>query len=164
MDERKYPLCTYILQDEPNAYEKELQHLVRAHEHDLRLIRESRSSRSIDIERLMQASLADLGFDRGATASNHPGLFHAACDFEVDFFHPVRKIAIEVEKGRRFDLWRDMCKFVESPLIEHAVLLVPEERYDSSGERANTFQSTSDALQNLSRMLKMLKSLLIIGY
>lgn len=146
-----------------NPLERELLHALAEKAPALVEIREGRYTRSQDIEKCLQDKLGSLGFVRSATSEVVAGLFASHSDFEVDFFHPELRVAIEVEKGKHFNLWRNLVKFCESPLIEHGVLIVPAERHGAQGVEG-VFNNTLHSLRNIESLYRELRSLLCYGY
>lgn len=153
----------YAFADVANPLESEIYKVLSEKAAVLAEIREGRYTRSQDIEKCLQEQLNALGFVRSATSQSVAGLFALHSDFEIDFWHPTLKVAIEVEKGKHFNLWRNLVKFCESPLIEHGVLIVPAERQGSQGAEA-IFNNTLDSLRNVESLYRELKSLLCYGY
>lgn len=160
----KGPVHTYAYSEQANPLLQELLHIVATHAEELVTIRDGRYTRSQDVEKILRSALQALGFEHGVTSKQVPQLFAADSDFEMDFYHPALHIALEVEKGKHFNVWRDVCKFVESELVEHAVLLIPYEKYSSVGRRESVLLSTVDSLANINRLYRELKSFLLIGY
>jgi len=157
------PVARYAYSKRMNPLEKEILSVLAKHQEELAQIREGRYTRSQDIEKCLQDDLKNLGFVRSATAQQVAGLFAAHSDFEIDFYQPELKIAIEVEKGKHYNLWRNIVKFCESQLIEHAVLVVPYERCGTQGAEfvlANTLES----LKNVETLYDSVSSLLCFGY
>lgn len=160
----RYPAYNYVHQLETNPLQEELIRLVRAEEEKLYLLREGRFTKSQDVEKALSPHLATIGFSHSVTNQQVSTLFSPGSDFEIDFFHPGFRVALEVEKGKHFNVWRDVCKFVESTQIDHAVILIPLQKTNQQGESEKIFFNTLDALQNVSRLYQGLKSLLVIGY
>ncbi len=158
------PVHTYVFVEQANPLQQKLIEIVASEAEELVRIRDGRYTRSQDVERLLRPALLQLGFHHGVTSQQVPGLFAPDSDFEIDFYHPGWKVAVEVEKGKHFNVWRDVCKFVESELIEHAVLLIPYEKSGGKGRRDNLLVSTADSLSNIRRLYLALKSFLLIGY
>jgi len=158
------PVHTYVYLEQANPLQAKLLQIVAAQREDLQVIRDGRFTRSQDVERLLKPTLTELGFLHAVTSKEVPCLFATNSDFEMDFYHPHHHVALEVEKGKHFNAWRDVCKFIESPLVEHAVLLIPAEKVSKSGSRDNVFLSTIDSLSNASRIYLGLKSFFLIGY
>lgn len=158
------PVHTYVFMEQANPLQQELLKIVAAEAEQLVSIREGRYTRSQDVEKLLRCALVELGFQHAVTSRQIPQLFAADSDFEMDFYHPALQVALEVEKGKHFNVWRDVCKFVESELVEHAVLLIPYEKYGSTGRRESVLLSTADSLSNVHRLYFALKSFLLIGY
>lgn len=158
------PVHTYVFLEQANPLQSKLLQIVAAEAEALISIRDGRYTRSQDVEKLLKRALIELGFQHAVTSRHVPHLFAADSDFEMDFYHPVLRIALEVEKGKYFNVWRDVCKFVESELVEHAVLLIPYEKLSSEGQRESVLLSTVDSLSNVCRLYLTLKSFLLIGY
>jgi hypothetical protein len=116
------------------------------------------------VEKALLPELTAARFLHSVTNQQVEGLFGPNSDFEIDFFHPEDLIALEVEKGKHFNVWRDVCKFAESAQVVHAVLLIPYEKTNRQGETDKIYFSTLDGLQNITRLYRDLKSLLVIGY
>lgn len=164
MDESRYPSFVYVYGETANPLQDDLLCLVAGEASRLRELRDGRFTRSLDIEKLLLSNMQHLGFEHAVTERNSPGLFHGECDFEIDFFHPLYAIGVEVEKGKHFDLWRDVCKFSEATAIRHATLLIPYEKINSKGEREAVFNNTIDSLKNINRLFAGLESFFLIGY
>lgn len=160
----RYPAYAYVHAEAANPLQEELLSLVSAEIERLQTLRDGRFTRSQDIENLLQNQLKQMGFEHAVTNKIRPGLFAESSDFEVDFLHVELAIALEVEKGKHFNIWRDVCKFAESEQIRHATLLIPYEKTSSKGEVDNIFISTLDSLQNIKRLYAGLLSFLLIGY
>jgi hypothetical protein len=158
------PANTYVHLLEANPGSQQLLQVVQNHADALLRIRDGRFTRSQDVEKLLLADLVDLGYWHEVTNRQMPHLFMPESDFEIDFYHPEQQIALEIEKGKRFNVWRDVCKFVESPLVHHAVIILPYEKISPDGKRDNVFISTLDSLANVRRMYRKLKSFFLIGY
>ncbi|MDP3487392.1 MAG: hypothetical protein Q8S19_05595 [Bacillota bacterium] len=157
------PAFAYAYGSKPNPVEREIIAVLQSKTADLAIIREGRYTRSQDIEKILQQGLSDLGFIRSATVSHVAGLFAPRSDFEIDFFHPELKVAIEVEKGKHFNFWRNLVKFCESPLVEHGVLLVPYQRTGSKGSEF-IFPNMMDSLKNVEALYEKVSSVLCFGY
>lgn len=160
----KGPVHTYAYIEQANPLQQELLQIVADHAEELVTIRDGRYTRSQDVEKVLRPALLKLGFEHAVTSKQVPRLFAAESDFEIDFYQPALNIALEVEKGKHFNVWRDVCKFVESELVEHAVLLIPYEKYSSTGRLESVLLSTVDSLANIHRLYYVLKSFLLIGY
>ncbi len=158
------PVHTYVFMEQANPLQQELLQIVAAEAEELVAIRDGRYTRSQDVEKLLRSAFEGLGFQHAVTSKQIPQLFATDSDFEMDFFHSTLQIALEVEKGKHFNVWRDVCKFVESELVDHAVLLIPYEKYSSTGRRESVLLSTADSLSNVCRLYYSLKSFLLIGY
>ncbi len=158
------PVHTYGFMEQANPLQRQLLQIVADHKEELVRIRDGRYTRSQDVEKLLRTALQELGFLHGVTSEQVPGLFAPDSDFEMDFYHPDLQMALEVEKGKHFNVWRDVCKFAESELVKHAVLLIPYEKYSSTGQRESVLLSTADSLSNIRRLYLTLRSFLLIGY
>lgn len=159
-----YPAYQYVHQMETNPLQAELVSLVLAEREQLLQIREGRFTRSQDVERALLPALSGAGFLHSVTNRQIATLFSAGSDFELDFFQPDHRIALEIEKGKHFNVWRDVCKFAESTLVDHAVLMIPSEKSGERGQSDQIFLGTVDGLTNITRLYQGLKSLLVIGY
>ena len=157
------PAFAYAYGSKPNPLEQQIIRILRSKAAELAIIREGRYTRSQDIEKCLEPGLCDLGFLRSATVSHVAGLFAAGSDFEIDFFHPELKVAIEVEKGKHFNLWRNLVKFCESPLVEHGILIVPYERTGSKGTDL-IVPNMMDSLKNVEALYEKVSSVLCFGY
>lgn len=160
----RYPVFYYAHQQTPNPLHPDLLQAVSCQQQRLQELREGRFTRSQDVEKALLPALQALGFQHSVTTREVAQLFHAESDFEIDFFHCEKSIALEVEKGKHFNVWRDLCKFAESPLVEHAVLVIPSAKTSTAGEVENTYLATLDGLANVRRLYRDLRSLLVIGY
>lgn len=158
-----YPPYEYVRQDDLNMVLDDLLVSISAKKEVLQQVRDARHSKSQDIERILLEDFQSLGFVHSATRRKIPDLFGPACDFEIDFFSQQLAMAIEVEKGRNFNVWKDVCKLVESPLVQHAVLVVPYQK-SSKGVVETVFHNTLRRLGNVEGMLSKLRSLVVIGY
>jgi len=157
------PVAAYAYCDSPNPLEQEIMSALERKAEELAHIREGRYTRSQDIEKCLQQDFVHLGFARSATVKGVAGLFAAWSDFEIDFFHPELNIAIEVEKGKHYNLWRNVVKFCESPIIAHAALIVPYQREGAQGPEA-VFSNTLESLKNIETLYERMSSLLCFGY
>ncbi|KAF0193837.1 MAG: Uncharacterized protein FD169_2217 [Bacillota bacterium] len=160
---QKLLAIAYAYGSKPNPLEQEIIGALQGKAKELAIIREGRYTRSQDIEKCLQPGLNDLGFIRSATVRHVAGLFATWSDFEIDFFHPELKVAIEVEKGKHFNLWRNLVKFCESPLVEHGVLLVPYQRTGLNGSEF-IFSNMMDSLKNVEALYGKVSSVLCFGY
>lgn len=158
------PVHTYVFLEQANPLLNKLLQIVAAEAEALVKIRDGRYTRSQDVEKLLRPALLELGFQHAVTSRDVPRLFANDSDFEIDFYHPVFRVALEVEKGKHFNVWRDVCKFVESEWVDHAVLLIPYEKFSNTGRRESVLLSTVDSLSNAHRLYLALKSFLLIGY
>lgn len=157
------PQAAYAYCQVSNPLATEIEALLKEKAEELAPIKEARYTRSQDIEKCLQQELIELGFIRSATVRDVAGLFSACSDFEVDFFHPRLRIAIEVEKGKHYNLWRNIIKFCESPLIDHGILIVPYSRQGTQGPDA-VFSNTLESLKNIETLYERISSVLCFGY
>jgi hypothetical protein len=107
--------------------------------------------------------MKELGFLHSVTNRKHSSLFKAGLNFEVDFFHPQHQIAVEVEKGEINNIWKNICKFAESPVIRHGVLLVPVIRQGQQVQ-SEFYKNTIKRLCHIEKVFSLIDSLLLIGY
>ncbi len=160
----RYPAYHYVHQLKINPLQLKLTEAIASQRQQLYQLREGRFTRSQDVEKALLPSLLASGFLHSVTNRQVEALFSPGSDFELDFWHPGCRAAIEVEKGKHFNIWRDVCKFAESTLIDHAVLIIPYERANQKGGSDQIFLYSIDALNNVSKLYTDLKSLLVIGY
>jgi hypothetical protein len=87
--------------------------------------------------------------------------------FQVDLYHPGKKIAVEIEKSETKLVWKILCKFSmgsKRGKIKHAILIVPV-KYWGKNKKSPT-HLFSDAVKASKFMGQILwtKNLAIIGY
>ncbi len=119
--------------------------------------------KSIEAERVLLTDMQVLGFWHSVTNRKYRPLFRKGLNFEVDFYHPDFQVAVEVEKGEVSNVWKNICKFAESPVIRHGVIMVPVIR---TGQTSSTefYQNTLKRLGNMESIFAFVDSVLIIGY
>jgi hypothetical protein len=158
-----YPLWQYLYQVRANPAQDVLRRLVRTKKEELADIRNTPFRKSIEAEKVLAEDMAKHGFWHSVTNRKYRSLFKQGLNFEVDFYHPELEIAVEVEKGEISNIWKNICKFAESPVILHGVLLVPVVR---QGQQTSSefYQNTIKRLVHIERMFSFIDSLLIIGY
>lgn len=158
-----FPPCQYLYRMAINPTEKNLCEVVVLHQAALADIRNTPFRKSIEAEKVIVEDMGRLGFLHSVTNRKYEGLFKKGLNFEVDFYHPDLQIGVEVEKGEINNIWKNICKFGESPVIRHGVLLVPVVR---QGQQTSSefYNNTIKRLCNIERMFSLIDSLLIIGY
>lgn len=159
----EYPPWRYLYQVNVNPAREDILRLVAAKGEELAAIRNTPFRKSIEAEKVLAEEMARQGFWHSVTNRKYKPLFKQGLNFEVDFFHPELEIAVEVEKGEISNIWKNICKFAESPVISHGVLLVPLVR---QGQQTSSefYQNTIKRLGHLERIFSFVDSLLIIGY
>jgi hypothetical protein len=159
----EYPPHKYLYQTSVNPADMFLCEVVVKHQAALADIRNTPFRKSVEAERVVADDMKKLGFQHSVTNRKYQPLFKAGLNFEVDFFHPDLRIAVEIEKGEINNIWKNICKFAESPVIRHGVLVVPVVRQGQ--QRSSEFyQNTIKRLQCIEKIFSLLDSLLIIGY
>jgi len=158
-----FPPHRYLYQMAINPTEENLCQVVLLHQTALAAIRNTPFRKSIEAEKVIVADMQNLGFLHSVTNRKYEGLFKKGLNFEVDFYHPELQIGVEVEKGEINNIWKNICKFGESPVIRHGVLLVPVIR---QGQQTSSefYNNTIKRLCHIEKMFSLIDSLLIIGY
>ncbi|MBP2626546.1 MAG: hypothetical protein H6Q68_1257 [Firmicutes bacterium] len=158
-----FPPHQYLYQITINPTESKLCQVVVLHQAALADIRNTPFRKSIEAEKVIANEMQSLGFLHSVTNRKYEGLFKKGLNFEVDFYHPELQIGVEVEKGEINNIWKNICKFGESPVIRHGVLLVPVIR---QGQQTSSefYNNAIKRLCNIERMFSLIDSLLIIGY
>jgi len=158
-----FPPHQYLYQIASNPTVENLCQVVVLHQAALADIRNTPFRKSIDAEKVIVDDMGRLGFLHSVTNRKHEGLFKKGLNFEVDFYHPELQIAVEVEKGEINNIWKNICKFGESSVIRHGVLLVPVIR---QGQQTSSefYNNAIKRLRNIERVFTLMDSLLIIGY
>lgn len=126
-------------------------------------IRNTPFRKSVEAEKVIAADMKGLGFLHSVTNRKYEQLFKRGLNFEVDFYHPEWEIAVEVEKGEINNIWKNICKFAESPVIRHGVLLVPIIRQGQQNT-SEFYNNTIKRLCRIEKIFSLMESLLIIGY
>lgn len=126
--------------------------------------RDTKNEKSKKIELLLKDDFGKIGFLHSVTNETYP-LFKKGSMFEVDFYHPELKIAIEIEKSNLYSkVWLALYKQLESKEIKHGIIMVPTLKHTKS-KVENTFEVTYQRIINNSEnLLSNLDSLTIIGY
>ena len=158
-----YPPHHYLYQTGGNPAEELLRQVVVNHQMELINIRNTPFRKSVEAEKVIAKDMKDLGFLHSVTNRKHSSLFKAGLNFEVDFFHPEHQIAVEVEKGEINNIWKNICKFAESPVIRHGVLLVPVIRQGQQVQ-SEFYKNTIKRLCHIEKVFSLIDSLLLIGY
>ena len=127
-------------------------------------IRNTPYRKSIDVEKVILDDLVALGFIHSVTNRKIDALFRGGVNFEIDFYHPQKQIAIEVEKGEVNNVWKNVIKFAESPIIRHGILVVPIIRHEGTENQSEFYNNTIKKLGNMERIYSLMESLAIIGY
>jgi hypothetical protein len=162
-NEPQFPPRQYLYQTASNPTESFLCKVVADNFVQLANIRNTPFRKSVEAEKVIAGDMAQLGFLHSVTNRKCQSLFKRGLNFEVDFFHPELQIAVEVEKGEINNIWKNICKFAESPVIRHGVLLVPVIR---QGQKSSSefYNNTIKRLSNIETIFSLIDSLLIIGY
>lgn len=158
-----YPPWRYLYQKRPNFCQDCLRQVVLSHRDELAAVSSTPFRKSIEAEKVIAADLAALGFWHSVTNRRHPPLFPKGLNFEIDFFHPEFGVAIEVEKGEINNIWKNLCKFGESPAIRHGVLVVPIIRQGQQ-TASEFYENTIKRLAYIEKVVTLMDSLMIIGY
>ncbi|EAX46708.1 hypothetical protein TcarDRAFT_0475 [Thermosinus carboxydivorans Nor1] len=159
----RYPPSQYLYVAKANPVVDRLTEIINKNRQELAAIRNTPFRKSIEAEKIIAADMQALGFLHSVTNRQYAPLFKKGLNFEVDFYHPGWQIAVEVEKGEINNVWKNICKFAESSVIRHGVLLVPVVR---QGQQASSefYQNTVKRLCHIERIYTLMESLLIIGY
>lgn len=158
-----YPPRQYLYRMQVNPNEHQLCQVVINNSSQLTEIRNTPFRKSVEAEKVIVNDMRRLGFMHSVTNRQCEALFRRGLNFEVDFFHQDLQIAVEVEKGEINNIWKNICKFAESPVIRHGVLLVPVVR---QGQQSSSefYNNTVKRLSKIERIFSYIDSLLIIGY
>lgn len=159
----EYPPRHYLYCVAANPHESPLCQVVVNNSGALVDIRNTPFRKSIEAEKAIADDMEKLGFLHSVTNRKYKDLFKRGLNFEIDFFHPELQIAVEVEKGEINNIWKNICKFAESPVVKHGVLLVPVIR---KGQQSTIdfYDNTVKRLCNIEHIYSFINSLLIIGY
>jgi hypothetical protein len=147
----------------PNPAFESLLQVVAANGNELADVRNTPFRKSVEAEKVLAADLAQLGFWHSVNNRQYQPLFKRGLNFEVDFYHHEWQVAVEVEKGEISNIWKNICKFAESAVIRHGVLLVPVVR---QGQQTSDefYQNTIKRLSHIEKVFSFLDSMLLIGY
>lgn len=127
-------------------------------------IRDTKNEKSRKIELALKGPLKELGFLHSVTNRIYP-LFGPESQFEVDFYCPKDRIAIEVERSNLYTkVWLALFKMLESNHIEHALIMVPIQRVVRNSPE-NSYELTYKRIRdNAINLLGRLETLVIVGY
>jgi hypothetical protein len=145
------------------VYLESLCEVVSARRAELAAIAATPFRKSVEAERVLLGAMQELGFWHSVTNRKYGPLFARGLNFEVDFYHPDFQVAVEVEKGEVSNIWKNICKFVESPVITHGVILVPVVRQGQTTS-SEFYQNTLRRLGAIEKVFSPLDSVVIIGY
>lgn len=158
-----YPPRRYLYRLAENPHESPLCKVVIDNSQALVDIRNTPFRKSVEAEKIIADDMQRLGFMHSVTNRKYEDLFKRGLNFEIDFFHPELQIAVEVEKGEINNIWKNICKFAESPVVKHGVLLVPIVRQGQQN-KSDFYDNAIKRLCNIQRIFSFIDSLLIIGY
>lgn len=158
-----YPPWQYIYRKTENPFQAGLCDAIVRNWPELAAIRNTPFRKSIEAERVLASDLAAIGFWHSVTNRKYQPLFKQGLNFEVDFYHRDLQVAVEIEKGEIANIWKNICKFAESPVIRHGVLMVPVVRRGRQNS-SEFYQNTLKRLGCIERILSLVDSLLVIGY
>jgi hypothetical protein len=147
-----------------NMLLQQLCQAVRRNREAVQEIRNTPYRKSLDVERVLLHDLEELGFIHSVTNKKLETMFRPGVNFEVDFYHPQMKIAVEIEKGEINNVWKNVIKFAESKVIQHGVLLVPIIRHEGTHNQSEFYNNTIKKLSNMERIYALMSSLVIVGY
>lgn len=159
----EFPPWRYLHQKAPNPAQEYICSVVWQKRQELAEIRNTPFRKSIEAEKVLAQDMAEWGFWHSVTNRKYEPLFRRGLNFEIDFYHSEHQIAVEVEKGEVHNIWKNMCKFAESPVVRHGVLLVPVVRQGQL-HKSEVYQNTIKRLCNMENLYALIDSLLIIGY
>ena len=158
-----YPPHKYLYVNKQNPTVDLLKNVVYNNQIKLQEIRNTPFRKSIEAEKVIAVDMKNLGFEHSVTNKKINELFKKGLNFEIDFYHPQYKIAVEIEKGEINNIWKNICKFAESPLIDHGVLIVPLVRQGQQTQ-SKFYDNTIKRLCCIEKVFGLMKSLVIIGY
>lgn len=158
-----YPPWRYLRRRLDNIYLDSLRQVVTARRGELAEVAATPFRKSVEAERIMLADMKSLGFWHSVDNRKYTPLFKKGLNFEVDFYHPDFQVAVEIEKGEIHNIWKNLCKFAESPVIRHGVIMVPVVRQGQVNS-SEFYLNTLKRLSNIENILTLVDSLLIIGY
>lgn len=127
-------------------------------------IRDTKNEKSRKIELILKPGLEKLGFCHSVTNRSYP-LFQQGCLFEVDYFNPLKGVAIEIERSNLYTkVWLALIKMLESDKIRHGLIMVPKVRVFRN-KMEDSFEITYKRLRDSAHnLLCHLDSLIVIGY
>ncbi|WP_350344935.1 hypothetical protein PRVXT_001381 [Proteinivorax tanatarense] len=142
----------------------QLSNVLAKHKNEIKRLRDTKHEKSKKIELLIKPDLKKYGYLHSVT-NKDLGIFKNNSLFEVDFYNPTTKTAIEIEKSNLYTkVWLALYKQLESPIIDHGIIMVPQEKHTKT-KKENTFELTYKRVENNTQYLLFhLKSLTIIGY
>lgn len=159
-----YPLYYIIKSELPQQDLRNILAVIGRERQFIENIRDTKNEKSRKIELILRPGLKQLGFLHSVTNNLVP-LFTPGCLFEVDYYHPQKAIAMEIERSNLYTkIWLALIKMLESDRIEHGLIMVPSIRiFRNKPEHSYdlTCRRLKDGAHNL---LSHLKSLIIIGY
>lgn len=158
-----YPPWKYLCRRQPNVYLESICQAVAARRGELADVAATPFRKSVEAERILLDGMTELGFWHSVTNRKFPPLFKKGLNFEVDFYHPDFRTAVEVEKGEISNIWKNICKFAESSVIRHGVIIVPVVR---QGQKTSSefYQDTLKRLDGIEKVFAFVDSVAIVGY
>ncbi len=158
-----YPPWRYLCRRQPNLCLESICEAVAAHRGELADVAATPFRKSVEAERILLDGMTELGFWHSVNNRKYPPLFKKGLNFEVDFYHPDFRTAVEVEKGEISNIWKNICKFAESSVICHGVIIVPVIR---QGQETSSefFQNTLKRLDGIEKVFAFVDSVAIVGY
>ncbi|MBP2653206.1 MAG: hypothetical protein H6Q73_775 [Firmicutes bacterium] len=162
-DSREYPPWQYLYQISPNPALAFIRQAVERNRQDLEDVRNTPFRKSVEAEKVLAYDMTQFGFWHSVTNRKYQALFRQGLNFEVDFFHSELEIAVEIEKGEISNIWKNVCKFAESPVIRHGVLLVPIIR-QGQNTSSEFYKNTIKRLKHMNKIFSFVDSFLVIGY
>ncbi|WP_353892114.1 hypothetical protein PRVXH_001438 [Proteinivorax hydrogeniformans] len=160
-----YPRVYQIKKEEASKDKLyQLSAVLAKYKEQIQILRDTKHEKSKKIELLLKPDLKQDGYLHSVT-NKDLAIFKTNSLFEVDFYNPKTKTAIEIEKSNLYaKVWLALYKQLESPIVEHGIIMVPEIKYVKS-KQENTFELTYKRVENNTQyLLEHLKSLTIIGY
>lgn len=158
-----YPPWRYLCHRQPNLFLESLCQVVAARRDDLVAVADTPFRKSIEAETVLLADMTGLGFWHSVNNRKFRPLFAKGLNFEVDFYHPDFLVAVEIEKGEINNIWKNICKFAESPVIRHGVIMVPVIRRGQVTS-SEFYQNTLKRLDGIEKVFAFVDSVAIIGY
>lgn len=158
-----YPPWRYLRRRLPNVYLESICQAVAARRGELADVAATPFRKSVEAERILLDGMTELGFWHSVNNRKFPPLFKKGLNFEVDFYHPDFRTAVEVEKGEISNIWKNICKFAESAVISHGVILVPVIRQGQENS-SEFYQNTLKRLDGIEKVFAFVDSVAIVGY